>query len=904
MKHDLLLILDSNALVHRAYHAVPPTLKTKDGEPTNAVFGFASSLLSAMETLKPTHIAACFDPPGRTFRHEEYADYKARRPKGSDELHSQLRRAHDLVAAFGIPVYEVPGYEADDAIGTIVKKMAPKDIEIIIATGDKDTLQLLNGKVKVWTLRQGIKNAVLYDKETLKEEKGLTPEGFLLAKALRGDPSDNIPGVPGVGEVTANKIGAHFSDPEALIKALKNGQIDELIPEKVRTKLLDNEGIIKDSFKLVKIDTNVPLKFKFTDTALKNVDYAKVESMFRALEFTSLLRRLPEKSNTLFRVEDKKEIAINGHYVAITEHNFENLLREIQQAIVIALDTETDRIDNVNQKLVGLSVAMQEKEAFYLPFGHKEGGNLPLKYLNKFIKAIPPKSVIAGHNFKFDLHTLRNAGVDIENPIFDTMVAAHILDPGRGNISLTDIAFVEFGITMQLITDLIGSGKNQITMADVDIKRTTHYAAEDADLTLCLYNHTKPRMDAHPAKKLFYDVEMPLLSILCDMERRGICLNSGILKEQGKKLKESLKDLERDIYKLAGGPFNINSPAQMTDVLFSRLKIQSVGLRRRQHGPSTAFKELEKLKNLHPIIRQIMEYREKAKLVSTYIDALPNLTDKKTGRIHTTFSQTTVSSGRLSSYNPNLQNIPVKSKEGKAIRQAFTAGSGKILLSADYSQIELRVVAYFSKDAELRKAFSKGADVHTWTAAQLFGIPQNEVTPEQRYTAKAINFSIIYGVSAFGLSENARLDRAEAQRFIDRYFAVFTGVKRYMEERIQMAKDKGYAETLMGLRLPLSDIESGQANLQRYAERVAINMPAQGTAAEILKSAMLKLNNLPHADLLLTVHDELVFEVDKGYEKEIAQKVKETMANAISLDVPLAAEVKSGHSWGEMEKLI
>ncbi len=909
VKRERLLILDGNALVHRAYHAVPATLKTAAGESTNAVFGFASSLLSAIDTLKPTHIVACFDPKGKTFRHQEYSAYKAHRPHGGEDLYSQLERSKELVAAFGIPMFEVSGYEADDAIGTIVKKLKNKPIEIVIATGDKDALQLLSDQVKVWTLKQGIKNSVLYDLNTLKTEKNLTPAGFLLAKALRGDPSDNIPGVTGIGEVTANKIGARFSTPKELIKALKTLSPLELkeigISESVKERVLANEGVLEQSFKLVTINPDVPIKFSLSRAEFSGFNLNKVIQAFRELEFSSLIARIPRQDGRLFDLPgERKSPQENCRYQTVTKENFEAILKKLSLAKTIALDTETDSLDPIGAGLVGLAIAILPNEAFYFPFGHKDGLNLPKEYLHQLLNALPEEVEIVGQNLKFDLHVLAGAKAKVHyGSLFDTMVAAHILDPSRSNISLSDLAFIEFGERMQPISELIGSGKNQKSMDQVDIEIVTTYCGSDADFALRLYNLFKPKIEKSTAKELFYKVEMPLLPILLNMEQRGIKIDAEKLSRQGRFLRSGLKKLEDEIYKLAGEKFNLNSPAQLSNILFNKLNLQSLGLRRKTHGPSTAVRELEKLKNLHPIIRKIMEYREKVKLVSTYIDTLPKLINPKTGRVHTSFSQTTVSTGRLSSSNPNLQNIPIKTPEGRAIREAFVADRGNILLSADYSQIELRVVAHLSHDPELIRAFKNGIDIHTWTASQLFGVPKGNVSSDQRRTAKAINFSIIYGVSAFGLAENAGIDRHEAARFIDRYFTVFKGVKRYMEERIRMARENGYAESLLGLRLPIQDIHNSQANMQRYAERLAINMPAQGTAAEILKLAMLNLDTLPEANLLLTVHDELVFEVKKGEEKRAGRKIKEIMEGAIRLEVPLVAEVKVGQNWGEMEEL-
>jgi len=926
MAEKILLLLDGNALVHRAFHAVPPTLKTHSGEPTNAVFGFANSLFSAMEKLNPHYIIACFDPPGKTFRHQEYQAYKAQRPQGSEELYTQLERAKELVRVLAIPVFEIEGFEADDVIATIIKKVANnKDLSVIIATGDKDTFQLLSPNVKIWTLKRGIKDSVLYDEQMLKKEKGVTAKGFLLAKSLMGDPSDNIPGVEGVGETSAFRLAKNFEKPEELLQFLEKASESQLkalgINQSLKEKILSAKEQFLRSYGLVKLKTSVPLKLDLEKAAFGNFETEKVVAFLKELEFFSLLNKLPKVSTPLFsETTDKGKKGSSYHLV--DKSKFNNFLKHLSRASILALDTETDGLNSFTQRLVGISIAFSENEAFYLPFGHKNNRNLSKEDLFRIFKELKDNLLIVGHNLKFDLHSLSNAGVGVQRlgkdriafrigdkiypqkgvTLFDTMVAAHVLDPSRSSPSLSEMAFSELGAKLTPIEALIGSGRKQILMSEVPLEKVVHYSCEDADFSLRLFKVLKNKLQKNHQERLFFEIEMPLLGVLFEMERRGILIDPQILKSQKHALMQRLEKLVDEIYQEAGCQFNINSPAQLSDVLFNRLKISALGIRRKSHGPSTAFKELEKLRHLHPIVDKIIEYREQSKLISTYIDNLPKLINPKTGRVHTTYSQTNVTTGRLSSNNPNLQNIPVRSEEGRAIRQAFKASPGRLLLSADYSQIELRVVAHFSGDPELVKAFLKGADIHTWTASQLFGVAAEEVNEEQRRLAKAINFSIIYGVSAFGLAETARLDRHEAQRFIERYFAVFKGVKRYMEECILKAEHTGYAETLFGLRLFLPEIYSQDVNLKRYAERVAINMPAQGTAAEILKLAMLKVADIEGADLLLTVHDELVFEVEEKKLKEVASQIKQAMENVVRLKVPLKVEIEVGNNWGELQK--
>lgn len=902
---ERILIIDGNALIHRAYHAIPPTMRTATGEPTNAVYGFASSLISALETLKPTYVAVTFDPPGQTFRHAEYSEYKAHRQKADDGLYQQLDRARELVTALGLPIYEQPGYEADDAIGTIAKRLEDQPVEIVIASGDKDALQLLSPQVKVWTLKQGIKEAVLYDEAALKAERGLTPEGFLFAKALRGDPSDNIPGVAGVGEKTANLIAALWPTPEELEKVLNKLPETELkakgLSPKLQAKLKESADLIRKSYFLVSIACDVPLDFKLEDAKFKPALTAEAEKLFRELEFSSLLRHLYGLVQGESSLLPSRDNARRQTYTQVTKANWPEVLAGLKKQTAFAVDTETDSLVNLEQRLVGASLSWQSGQAYYLPFQHDEGPNLPVSALKELAAVLADSSRLKiGHNLKYDLHTFANEGIEVAGPYFDTMVAAHILAPDRSSVSLDECSLRECGEQLQPISELIGSGAKQITMRQVAVATATAYAAEDADFTWRLYEIFAPRLKEANLQSIFTDIEMPLLPVLFQMERRGILLDTEELNRQGEVLKADLKKVEAKIIKLAGVDFNVASPDQLADVLFNKLKISALGLRRKASRPSTAAAELEKIKHSHPIVALIQEYREKAKLISTYIDALPALLDKKDHRLHTTFSQTIASTGRLSSMRPNLQNIPIRTEDGRAIRRAFVAAPKKVLLSADYSQIELRLAAHLSGDEAMIRAFTKGQDLHTETAAQIFTKPEAEVTPEERRIAKAINFSLMYGVTAFGLAEYIGKSRAEAAEFIERYFAHFPGVRRYIEQTIALAHKRGYAETMLGYRLPLPDLENPNQAARSAAERLALNLPAQGSQAEILKEAMIKLGNLPGADLLLSVHDELVFEVAPSDIPKLSAKIKQAMENIRSLSVPLIAELKTGRSWGEM----
>ncbi len=904
MKRPLLLLIDCHALLHRAFHAVPPSLKTKNGEPTNAVFGFTSSLLSAIETLQPTYIIAAFDPPGKTFRHDVYADYKATRAKTPDDLRSQLILAREVIDALGIPRYETAGFEADDVIGTVIHQLADQDVEVIIATGDKDALQLLAPHVRVWTLRQGIKDTILYDLHMLKDERSLTPAGFRMAKALRGDPSDNIPGVAGVGEKSANIVAAHFETPKALAAALANQSEAELkalgLSSGLQTKLREAGSVIDESYYLVTIRTDAPIVVELAKSAFQPKVTSEVETLFQDLEFSTLMKRLRALA------PETADAAAHRHklprqYELVSEKAWPALKQALASVKLLAVDTETDALDPLHQQLVGCSLSWRAGHGYYLPFGHDEGDNLPPVILTELVLLLNrPDVVKIGHNIKFDLHTFANASCPLKPAYFDTMIAAHLLWPDKANRSLDECSFVEFGEELQPISSLIGRSAGRSTMAEAPISEVAPYAAEDADFTFRLYERFSQGLQEQKLWTMMTEQEMPVLATLFAMERRGICVDKAVLNQQAKKLMVEQEAVAADIRAELGEDLNVNSADQLAAALFQKLELPDAGLRRKGKRASTAAAELEKIRHLHPVVPFILAYREKAKLVSTYLLSLPELIDERDGRLHTTYSQTTASTGRLASLKPNLQNIPIRTEAGRAIRTAFVAAPGKQLLSADYSQIELRIVAHASADSAMMAVFQEGRDLHTATAAEIFATDLAKVTPEQRRIAKAINFSLMFGISAFGLSEYIGRPPAEAAQFIDRYFTVYAGVKKYMEQIIAQAKERGYAETLGGYRLPIPDLQSAHGIRRAAAERLALNVPIQGTEAEILKRAMIALADLSATELLLTVHDELVFEVDLAKLPVVVPQIRQAMEQTTQLSVPIVAEFKVGHDWGDM----
>lgn len=898
-----LLIIDGNALVHRSFHGIPP-LNDSTGAPVNAVYGFATSLLRAWKELKPTHIVATFDMKGPTFRHEEYTPYKAHRVAAPDELYAQIPRVKDLVQSFNIPIFEKQGFEADDLIGTITK--LTKGVENIILTGDMDSMQLVNKHTKVYTMRKGISDTILYDEQGVQERYSLRPDQVIDYKALRGDPSDNIPGVKGIGEKTATELLKTFgtleqlyielADDTAKAQALKMGVREKLIAHKTDAFL---------SQKLATIKCDVPIDFDLEKAALHNYDRNQVIALFQELGFRSLVSKLPEvmtkapkQAAMVFDVTTpapKKD----GHVYTLVndEQAWAAFLGALQQQKAFAIDTETTDLDPWKAQLLGLSFSWKSGEGWYIVATDARLTTLKPILENPAIKKV-------GHNMKFDAEMLRMKGITMTLS-FDTMLASYLLNSTSRQHSLDALVFTEFGYEMMPITSLIGpKGKNQLTMADVPLEKLSWYSSEDADFTWRLYERLAPKLKAIDDAGLFEKIEMPTIDVLIDMELNGITIDTEFLADMSKKIHARLKKVETKINELAGEEFNINSPLQLKKILFEKLQISTDGLSRTKTGISTAADELEKMKDRHPIIPMISEQRELAKLLSTYIDALPELVSSTTGRVHTTYNQAVAATGRLSSTDPNLQNIPIRTELGAEIRKAFVAGRGMRLLSADYSQIELRIIASMAKDKAMMDAFTKGEDIHARTAANINGVPLDQVTPQMRRAAKAVNFGIIYGLGYVGLAQGEGISRAEAKAFIEKYFSIHTNIRKWLDDTKQLAHDQGYVETLFGRRRYFPDINSSNGMLVASAERQAINAPIQGTAADLMKLAMIHVRAglskvSPKAKLLLQVHDEMIVEAPLDDVEKVSTFMKETMEKAYTLNVPIVAEVGVGKNWGE-----
>lgn len=916
-RREKFVILDGNALIHRAFHALPP-LTTKSGEVVNAVYGFASILLKVLKELKPDYIAATFDLAAPTFRHKEYEDYKATRVKAAQELYDQIPRVKDVVKAFNIPIYEQEGFEADDLIGTVTKKLHGKQIDVIIVTGDMDTLQLVDKDTFVYTMKKGFGETTEYGPAEVRERYGLDPDQMIDYKALRGDPSDNIPGVPGIGEKTATELLQTFGTLDKLYEAVEtNSKKLETVKSRVLELLRAHKREAELSKKLGTIVRNVPIHFILNDAKAKSYHRQRVVDLFQELEFKSLLSKLPTMSLFMHAeappeqqelVKPKKDPRKSAQYAVINDvRSFAALLKKLKAVTTLAVDTETTAINTLDAKLLGVSLSWKEGEAYYVNINHADGGER-LKKLSGILE--DPKVERYGHNMKYDYKVLLRAGISLAPLTFDSMIASYLINPGSRQHNLDAIVFSEFGYEMQPITDLIGKpGKaGQLAMDHVPLEKLGWYSCEDADFTFRLVQKLGSELASKGGKELMRKIEMPLIPVLADMELTGITVNVPFLTRMSKRVKADLTKLETTIYKAAGTEFNINSPVQLKEILFEKLKISTQGIGKTKTGFSTAAAELDKMKDAHPIIPMMLEYRELAKLLSTYLDALPALVHPATGRVHTEYNQVVAATGRLSSSNPNLQNIPVRTELGREIRKAFVAKKDFMLVSADYSQIELRLAAALSGDKKMLEAFRKGEDIHARTAADIHGIPLEKVTKDIRFTAKEVNFGVLYGMGVYGLASRTGITREHAKEFIDKYFSVYKGVAAYVEETKALAKSRGYVETLFGRRRYLPEINSGMAQMRAQAERMAVNMPLQGTAADLMKLAMIAVHEelpkiSPNSKILLQVHDELVFEVPKEDVERVATLAKETMETVEKFAVPIVVDVSAGPNWGEMDKL-
>ena len=905
------MLVDGNALIHRAFHAIAH-LSTKSGEQTNAVYGFVVILLKAIKDLNPTHVALTFDLPKPTFRHEKYLEYKAHRAKTADELTAQIPRVKEVVRNLGIPIFEMEGYEADDMLGTLAKEIyreneeaGSENFEVYIVTGDLDTLQLVNGHVKIYATVQGVSNVKVYDEAAVQERYGIKPSQMVDFKAIKGDPSDNIPGAPGIGEKGALDLIKEFGSLKGIfdnIEKVKAKGKKFAVFETAREQ-------IEMSEELSRIHCKAPILYNFPPYQFPESNYQETVKLFQELEFKSLIPKLPKVEGAkditpedAVKIEAKKS---DKYFLIDTEEKLLELSKNLSKQKEFAFDTENEALGALDFDLVGVSFSYVEGEAYYVPASLLIETNFD--GLHKVFEDENIKKI--AHNIKYDYLVLKKFGVEVKGIYFDTMIASYLMAPGSRSHDLDSLAFNEFGYQMQPIEELIGKGKNQINMKNVSLDKICFYGCEDVDYTFRLKNLLLPRLQKEKLEKVFFDIEMPLTKILAEIEENGITLDTKLFKKLETDVQKEIDLLEKHIYKLAGEEFNINSPTQMKVVLFDKMELhkQEVGfIKKTKTGYSTAASELEKMRDFHPIIDKILLYRELTKLQSTYIVALPLMVSKD-GKIHTNYNQTIAATGRLSSTNPNLQNIPVSSNGvASEIRKGFVASPGYTLLSVDYSQIELRVVAHLSGDKTMTRVFTNNEDIHAATAMELYGIDDpSKITKEMRRDAKTINFGVLYGVSSFGLSERVDMNRAEAAEFIKKYFKSFSAVKKYLDEVVEETKKKGFVENELGRKRYMPEINSSQFMVRAGAERAAINMPIQSLAADILKIAMMNIAkemNIQSDEIkmLLQVHDELVFEVKTGLEDKYAECIKKIMQEAYELKVPLVAEAKTGQNWGEM----
>ena len=893
-----IIIIDGNAIIHRAYHAIPP-MTTKDGKMVNAVYGFTSMLLKVWKDLQPNCIAVTFDMAGPTFRHVQYKEYKATRVKADQDLYDQIPAVHEVVESFGLPIYQMKGYEADDVIGTIVnevqslKSKVKSPIEVFIVTGDMDTLQLVQEGVKIYTLRKGMSDVVIYDAEEVKKRFGFGPEKMIDYKALRGDTSDNIPGVPGIGEKTATELIMKFGSLDNIYREVKSpkSKVKSQLKEGVIKKLIEGEESAKMSRELSTIDCAVPgLDFDFRNCELKEFDKEKISKLFQKYEFVSLLKRIPGYGEEIAEAA-QKGVSKNVVKMSFTEIESEDdlvkMVKMVKLEKTFACRAVLSGKEVLDSDLLGLIIII-ETQAFFVN----------AKLIKKALPLFEDSEVeLVGHDLKELVKTLRyNYEIDIKNSLFDVMVASYLLNPGNRAHDITSIL-------LKVLGKVLAQNTAQTNLFGIDKKSL----AEELYFISQTKNNLKADLEKTDNLGLFKKVEMQLIYVLAEMELNGIAVDSAMFKKLSAEAAVEMEKLTKKIYKLAGMEFNIASPLQLREVLFDKLGLAVEGIKKGKTGLSTSAEELEKLHGLHPIIDEISNFRELTKLQNTYIDVLPGLVNKKTNRIHTHFNQTVTATGRLSSSDPNLQNIPIRSELGREIRKAFIAEPGNILISADYSQIELRIVASLAQDKRMIEIFNKDEDIHKATAAAINNVPLDEVTKEMRYAAKEVNFGVLYGMGPYGLSWRAGISQAEAKDFIRKYFEAFSGVREYIDRTLEFTKKEGYCETLFGRRRYLPELNAGNFQLRAAAERMAINHPVQGTAADLMKMAMIKVSEEikklrnKEIKILLQVHDELVLEVKKESAEEVANLVKNIMEKVVTLRVPVKVGVSINRSWGEMK---
>ncbi len=905
-QRERLFLIDGSALFYRSHFAFirNPLINSK-GENTSAIFGFASTLLKILSDEKPDYIAAVFDTKEPTFRHIKYKEYKATRQKMPSEMIDQYPRIVELVETFEIPFLEKPGYEADDIIATIAKVAESKGIETYMVTGDKDFMQLISPLIKMYVIRPG-KDQEILDLHILKERHQLSPTQVIEYLALMGDSSDNVPGVPGVGEKTAKTLIQEFESLDNLY-----AKIDQISQKGLKQKLEEGKEKAYLSRELVTIDQQVPVEIDFGKMKMGKIDRQKVFDLFTELEFRSLIERASQfvEGNALpsstIETTDQQYVLVN------TNDQLTELIKNLNQSKFFVFDTETSGLNVFNSEIIGLSFCLKPFQAFYLPLNDEASEFTANKALDQLHSVFESDKIAkGGQNIKFDGLMLNQHGIHLKGIQFDTMIAHYLLQPGTRQHNLDYLAQHYLNYQMIPIERLIGEkGKNQKNMADIAVSQVYPYACEDADITFRLKEILEKQLKETNTFGLFETVEIPLVSVLLQMEKNGVKIDVSVLKEMSGEISQNLLEIEKDIYQMSGTEFNINSPQQLGKILFEQLEIhKQLGNRRPPKTSTGQFSTSEPILerfSSHSLVNKILEYRKLAKLKSTYVDTLPSLISQRTGRLHTSFNQTIAATGRLSSSDPNLQNIPIRTEIGRRIRQAFIPQDNQDwIMSADYSQIELRVMAHLSRDKGLKEAFERGEDIHATTAAAVFNVPLQEVNPDQRRKAKEVNFGIIYGISQYGLASRLGISADEAQEIIQNYFIRFPKVNEYMIQTIAFVQEHKYVTTIRNRRRYIPEIDSKNANVRQNAERMAINTTIQGSAADLIKLAMINIQNKFEKEklqtrMILQVHDELVFEVKSSEMERVKQLVKKEMEGAIKLDVPIKVDVGMGKNWLE-----
>ncbi|MCA9859198.1 MAG: DNA polymerase I [Thermomicrobiales bacterium] len=899
------MLIDGYGLIFRAFFAIQASMNTSSGEPTNAVYGVASMLFNLLNNQRPDFAVMALES-GRTFRHETFEDYKGTRAEMPNELRVQLDRIRQLIDALDIPVVERDLYEADDIIGSLSRKLPAEGYDVIVLTGDTDLLQLAGDHVKVYL--PGIKrfdDFRQYDTTAVVERYGFGPEFVPDYKALVGDTSDNIPGVPGIGEKTAKALIGAYGPIESIFD-----HVEEVKPTRAQNALRGNREHAMRSKYLATIVRDLDIELNLETARIDDFDREAVVGLMRDLEIRSLLARIPESRRVPVRIIDERPPS--QRQTITTVDALDAFVARMKETGSYAIDVETTSTDPMQAVLVGISIAVSPSESAYIPVGHQESQQLGLETVVDRLRSAVSDSTITGlaHHGKYDMTVLERSGLDVTNVSFDTMIAAYLLN--EKSVGLKDLAFSRLGIEMTEISALIGTGKSQLTMDVVPVADASDYACADVEVTFALYELFGPELEARSLGSLMRDIEMPLVPVLSRMEQTGVAIDLDYLQRFSQEITERLRAVEAEIHELAGQTFNINSTRQLATILFEELKLPAG--KRTKTGYSVDQQVLENLRSEHPLVELVLEYRSLGKLLSTYVDALPESILQSTGRVHTSYNQTVAATGRLSSQNPNLQNIPIRTELGRRVRQAFVADRrpdhrivpDSILVSIDYSQIELRLMAHLSQEPFLLNAFNAGEDVHRATAALVYGVPLQEVDSDMRRVAKTVNFGLLYGMQAWGLSRDTGMSRTESQAFIDEYWARLPRVREYLDGTIAFGTEHGYVQTLLGRRRATPDLRSSNPAHRSAAERMAINMPVQGTAADIMKIAMIAADRRigearTPAALILQVHDELVLEVSEAAVPETVSVVRNAMETAFPLDVPLLTEVSVGPNWNQMD---